>query len=34
MLNFGSFPADLFTGSEVRLMQLKAAMASIGAPLQ
>jgi spermidine synthase len=34
MLNYGSFPTDIFSGSEVRLGQLKAAMAQLGAPLQ
>jgi spermidine synthase len=34
MLSYGSFPTDIFTGSDTRLMQLKAAMASLGAPLQ
>jgi spermidine synthase len=34
ILNYGSFPADIFSGSEVRLGQLKTAMAQLGAPLQ
>ena len=34
MLNYGSFPADIFSGSAIRLGQLKAAMAQLSAPLQ
>jgi spermidine synthase len=34
MMNYGTFPADIFSGSEFRLGQLKNAMAQLGAPLQ
>jgi spermidine synthase len=34
ILNYGSFPTDIFSGSEVRLGQLKTAMAQLGAPLR
>jgi spermidine synthase len=34
ILSYASFPNDIFTGSQARIQQLKAAMASLGSPLQ